>query len=109
MYAIRWFSCLFPQYKDKKLIILEAINDGKENRQADKRLKEWAGNHYAHFQHEKKTGTIKQILIDHVFKKENIFIVMGSFGRSTLSVLFKKPTAEFLIKLTTQPVFIAHS
>jgi nucleotide-binding universal stress UspA family protein len=108
MQAIRRFSNLFPQYKDKKLIILEVLKDEKEDRQADKRLKEWVGNHYCHFQHEIRKGTVRQILFDSVFKKENIFIVMGSFGRSALSILFKKATAESLIKLTTQPVFIAH-
>ena len=109
MHAIKQFTCLFPQFKDKKLVILEVTKEGKEDRQAEKRLKEWVGNHYTHFQHEIKTGTVRQILFDSVFKKENIFIVMGSFGRSAMSIVFRKATAESLIKITTQPVFIAHT
>jgi hypothetical protein len=109
MHAIRQFTCLFPQYKDKKLVILEVTKDEKGNRQVEKRLREWVGNHYTHFQHEIRKGAVRQILFDSVFKKENIFIVMGSFGRSALSAFFKKATAESLIKLTTQPVFIAHT
>jgi nucleotide-binding universal stress UspA family protein len=109
MHAIRQFTCLFPQFKDKKLVILEVKKDGKGDLQKEKRLTEWMGNHYPHFQHEIRTGTVRQILFDSVFKKENIFIVMGSFGRTALSAFFKKATAESLIKITTQPVFIAHS
>lgn len=109
MHAIRQFTCLFPQFKDIKLIILEITKDGKGDRQSEKRLKEWAGNHYKYFHHEIRTGAVRQILFDWVFKKENIFIVMGSYGRSTTSVFFKKATAEPLIKITTQPVFIAHT
>jgi len=109
MHALNRFTCLFPQFKDKKLVILEVAKDRKEDGQEEKRLKEWVGNHYTHFQHEISRGPVRQILFDSVFKKENIFIVMGSFGRSALSILFKKATAESLIKMTTQPVFIAHT
>jgi hypothetical protein len=109
MHAIRQFTCLFPQFKDKKLVILEITKDGKGDRQSEKRLKEWVGNHYMYFHHELRSGAVRQILFDRVFKKENIFIVMGSFGRSAISAFFKKATAESLIRITTQPVFIAHT
>ena len=109
MHAIRQFTCLFPQFKEKRLVILEVTKNEKKDRQVEKRLTEWVGNHYTDFEHEIKKGTVSQILFDSVFKKENIFIVMGSFGRSALSAYFKKSTAESLIKMTTQPVFIAHS
>jgi hypothetical protein len=109
MHAIRQFTCFFPQFKDKKLIILEVTKDGKGDRQAEKRFIEWVGNHYTQFQHKKKNGIIRQILFDSIFKKENIIIVMGSFGRNALSVFLKKETAEPLVKMTTQPVFVAHS
>ncbi len=109
MHAIRQFTCLFPQFKEKRLVILEVTKNGIRDRQVEKRLTEWVGNHYIHFQHEIREGTAGQILFDSVFKKENIFIVMGSYGRSALSAFFKKSTAETLIKMTTQPVFIAHT
>ncbi|HEY2349598.1 MAG TPA: universal stress protein [Puia sp.] len=109
MHAIRQFTSLFPRFKDKKLVILEVTKDGKADRQAEKRLNEWVGNHYAHFQHVIRSGMVRQILFDSMFRKENIFIVMGSFGRSALSGFLKKATAEPLIKITTQPVFIAHT
>ena len=109
MHAIRQFTCLFPQFKEKRLVILEVTKNGKKDRQVEKRLTEWAGNHYSDFEHEIMKGTVGQVLFDSVFKKENIFIVMGSFGRSALSAFFKKSAAESLIKMTTQPVFITHA
>ncbi len=48
------------------------------------------------------------MLFDFLFKRKNIFIVMGAYGRDALSTFFKKSTAESLIKIITQPVFISH-
>jgi hypothetical protein len=52
-----------------------------------------------------ETGTK---LFDFLFKRKNMFLVMGAYGRNALSQFFKRSHADLLIKTVSQPIFIAH-
>lgn len=108
IFAIKQFTHLFPQLQNKKLIILEVIEDKERKNQQESSFTDWLKNHYSNFQYEIISGQVNHMLFDFLFKRKNIFIVMGAYGRDALSTFFKRSTAEPLIKIITQPVFISH-
>ena len=102
------FTYLFPQMMHKKLIILQ-VNENTERKNSEDRLfMDWIKSHYDNFQYELINGPVRHTLADFLFKRKNIFIVMGAYGRDALSAFFKKTMAESLVKTITQPVFISH-
>ena len=108
IFAIKQFTYLFPQLQNKKLTVLQIDEDGKGKKHEETRFSEWLKSHYNNFQYEIINGKVKHMLFDFLFKRKDIFIVMGAYGRTALSTFFKKSTAEPLIKTITQPVFISH-
>lgn len=108
IFAIKQFTHLFPQLENKRLIILEVIENKKSRNQEDTLFTDWLRNHYSNFKYEIINGQVNLMLFDFLFKRKNIIIVMGAYGRDALSTFFKKSTAEPLIKIITQPIFISH-
>jgi hypothetical protein len=108
IFAIKQFSHLFPQLQKIKLTILQVTENSEKETSGESQLAEWLKSHYHDFRFEMFSGDINHILFDYLFKRNNIFIVMGAYGRSALSTFLKKSTAGPLIKIITQPVFISH-
>jgi nucleotide-binding universal stress UspA family protein len=108
VFAIKQFTYLFPQLFNKKVTVIH-VNEAGEWRDRDKhKFREWLKEHYTdlHFEVFKGSGETK--LFDCLFKRKNMFLVMGAYGRNALSQFFKRSHAELLIKSITQPIFIAH-
>lgn len=107
-FAIRQFTYLFPQLNDKKTIILQ-VNDKGEWQGIDKyNLKEWLSNHYSAIGFEVLKGDVDDKLFDFLFKRKNVFVVMGAYGRSRVSRFFKKSYTDLIINTVIQPIFISH-
>ena len=108
IFAIKMFTYLFPQMMHKKLIILQVNADTERKNSEDRLFMDWIKSHYDNFQYELINGPARHTLADFLFRRKNIFIVMGAYGRDALSAFFKKTMAESLVKTITQPVFISH-
>ncbi len=108
VFAIKQFTYLFPQLQNKKLTILQIVEGGESKIKEENRFTEWLKSHYIDFHYEILSGTVKHMLFDFLFKRKNIFVVLGAYGKNTLATFFKKSTAESLIKTITQPIFISH-
>jgi hypothetical protein len=108
LFAIKQFSHLFPQFSDTKIIILQVNETGTWQDPEKYKLNEWLQNHYTNIQFEAIKGITEIKLFEYLLKKQKIFLVMGAYGRSKISQLFKKSKADVLIKTITQPIFIAH-
>jgi nucleotide-binding universal stress UspA family protein len=108
MFAIRQFTYMFPELIGKKLTLVQVSESGEWNNENKHPLKEWLQNHYADFVFETLVGDPDTRLFDYLFKKKNIMVVMGSYGRNTASRFFKHSRADLLIKTVTQPIFISH-
>ncbi len=107
-FAIKLFTYLFPQLKDKKAIIVHAI-EGEGGDISDKaKMKEWLECHYSSIHWEELPGDADTALFGYLLKKKKVFIVFGAYGRSTVSRFFRHSHAEKVIKTVTQPIFIAH-
>jgi hypothetical protein len=108
VFAMKQFTYLFPGLHDKKVTVIQ-VNDRGEWQDPDKyKMKEWLKQHYDTFSFQALKGDTDITLFDYVFKKKNFFLVMGAYGRNTVSLFFKHSPADLLIKKITQPIFIAH-
>lgn len=108
IFAIKQFTYLIPEYFDKKVTVVQVNKEGKWPLKDQQRLKEWLGNHYTDLHFEALEGNTENELMSFLFNRKNMFLVMGAYGRNSLSEYFKKSAAEILIKTLTQPIFIAH-
>jgi hypothetical protein len=108
VFAIKQFTYLFPQYHDKKVTIVKADESGQWQDPDKHKFSEWLKDHYENIDFEALKGGAEEALFEYAFKKQNMFLVMGSYGRSAISTFLRKSRAELLIKTITQPIFIAH-
>jgi hypothetical protein len=107
-FAIRQFTYLFPLLSDKKVTVLQANKKGEWPADEKNNIQDWLSHHYSSVGFETLKGDADEKLSMYLFRKKNVFIVMGAFGRNALSMFFKQSSAELLMQLITQPVFIAH-
>jgi nucleotide-binding universal stress UspA family protein len=107
-FAIRQFTYLFPELGDKKTTILQVNEKGEWQGIEKHNLKEWLAGHYSAIGFDVVKGDIDYKLFDYLLKKKNVFIVMGAYGRGSLSRFFKQSQADRVIKTVTQPIFISH-
>lgn len=108
VFAIKQFTYLFPELKEKKVSIIQVNETGEWLDKDKNKFMEWLQNHYTDFHFEALKGETENVLFDHLFKRKNIFLVMGAYGRTTLSRFFKRSYADLLINTVTQPIFLAH-
>jgi len=107
-FAIKQFTYLFPEFDDRKVIVLQVNNEGVWADHDKYNLREWLQNRYSSIGFEAVKGNAEDKLFDYVFKRKNAFIVMGAYGRNALSRFLKPSRADLLIKTITQPIFISH-
>jgi len=108
VFAIKQFTYLFPQFCNTKATIIHCCDSGEWHGTDKYKFKEWLKDHYTNLQFEVLQGDAGTKLFDSLFAKRNMFLVMGAYGRNTLSEFFIKNPADFLIKTVTQPIFITH-
>ena len=108
VFAIKQFTYLFPELKEKKVSIIQVNETGEWPDKDKNKFTEWLQNHYTNLHFETLKGETENVLFDHLFKRKNMFLVMGAYGRNSLSQFFKHSHADLLINTITQPIFIAH-
>lgn len=108
VFAIKQFTYLFPELKEAQLIVLEASEDAEFSEAHKEKLYEYLKEHYGRIDFKDLRGKAADELFDYTLREQRACLVMGAFGRSWLSQLFKASTAELLLKINSLPVFIAH-
>lgn len=107
-FAIKQFTYLFPELNDRKTIILHVNKEGEWGGNEKYNFREWLQNHYSAIGFEILKGDTDDKLFDYLFKRKNVLIVMGAYGRNMVSRFFHHSQADLLIKTITQPIFISH-
>lgn len=107
-FAIKQFTYLFPELDDRRVIMLQVNKEGVWADHDKYNLREWLQNRYSVIGFEALKGNAEDKLFDYLVKRKNAFIVMGAYGRNSLSTLFKPSHADLLIKTINQPIFISH-
>lgn len=109
VYAMKQFANLLPELRACKATVLSVTESGKSVKSNETRLKEWLDTHYDQGEIVVlRDGNVSASLLEYLFSRKKIFIVMGAFGRSILSNIIVPNPAAPVVKLVTQPIFIAH-
>jgi len=108
LFAIKQFTYLFPQLRNKKITVVQVTETGNWEDKQKHKFNEWLKAHYSDLHFEGLKGNSDNVLFDHLFKRQNMFLVIGAYGRTALSRFFRHSAADLAIKTITQPIFIAH-
>jgi len=107
-FAIKQFAYLLPEFNDKNVVLLQINEEGEWDEEEKHRLTEWLQNRYSAIGFLALKGDTDDRLFDYLFKKKNSIVVMGAYGRNSISRFFKKRHADKVIKTITMPIFISH-
>ena len=108
VFAIKQFTYLFPELADKKAIVLQVNKDDSLPVTEKEKLGKWLRMHYSSIGFQVLQGKASEELYGHLLGKQHTIVVMGAFGRSWLSGVFKPATAGILLKTINLPFFITH-
>jgi hypothetical protein len=108
MFALKQFTYLFPEYRNKKATILEVSESDSITVDEKYKITEWLKAHYTNIEFAVLQGEAMDELFGYLLNKKNVFVVMGSYGRSMLSTLLKPSKAKLVLRAISLPVFIAH-
>jgi nucleotide-binding universal stress UspA family protein len=108
VFAIKQFTYLFPELRQKKAIVVSVKNDGSETLAEQYKMKEWLKNHYSDVEYVILKGEPADQLFGYLIEKKNGIVVMGAYGRNMLSRFFKPSHARLIVKTINLPIFIAH-
>lgn len=108
VFAIKLFTYLLPVFANKRVLLLEVTDKNNELDEDHRRILKWLEAHYAVVNYHYLVGNVKEEMFVYFFMKKKKMIVMGAYGRSMVSNLFKKSKADVLIRMVDLPLFIAH-
>ena len=109
IYAIRLFTYLFDFYKNLPVYFVSVVPTNVLGLEYDDLIREWLPLHYPNAIIEIIKGDTKKELTNYINRLSNPLIVMGAFGRSSLSRFFKESLANYIMTQTNAPIFIAHN
>lgn len=110
-YAIKQFTYLFPVLAGKKPGRLLSVSKKDEDPIPDreeKLLKEFLDRHCNDVSIDEMKGSPEDVILDALHFSENPLLVMGSYGRSELSMLFNPSMADKILQYRKAPLFITH-
>lgn len=108
LFAIKQFTYLFPELSGANIMVLQADQEAIYNEEEKEKLFGYLKEHYRQINFKDLRGRPKDELFDYCLREVNAFLVMGAYGRSWLSNLFRTSTADLVLKLNNLPVFITH-
>lgn len=110
VFAIRAFSNLFPcKAKNKIVSILSVMPNIDEEIKNEKLLLNLVKQHYNNVGIQLLEGNnISKEINNFASNVQNPIVVMGAYGRSHISNLLLPSVAEYLLKKSSLPLFIAH-
>lgn len=110
VFAIRAFSNLFPSNAKNKIVsILSVMPNIDEEIKNEKLLLNLVKQHYTNVGIQQLEGNnISKEINNFASNVQNPIVVMGAYGRSHISNLLLPSVAEYLLKKSNLPLFIAH-
>ena len=108
VFAIKQFTYLFPGLDDKKATVLHVNEHNNWDTGEKKKIGELLKPHYSIINFRHLQGKPKDELFGYLLGQENLFVVMGAFGRNMVSRLLRSSNAELILKAVDLPVFITH-
>ena len=78
MFAIKQFTYLFPELKQKKAIVVSVRNDGEDSLAEQFKMKEWMKHHYSEVEYDVLKGEPSDELLGYLIERKNGIVVMGA-------------------------------
>jgi len=109
IYSIKLFSYLFPVWHSLPAYLV-TIHAGEDNKlDYEQHVKSWLPRHFDHVEVEMIRGKASEELPAFVNRyADNMIVVMGSYGRTTVSRLFRQSLANAILGKTPASIFITH-
>jgi len=110
VFAIRAFSGLFSgNIKDKIISILSVMPNADEEIKNEKLLLNLVKQHYSNVGIQLLEGdNISKEISNFANNVQNPMVVMGAYGRSHISNMLLPSVAQYILKKSNLPLFIAH-
>jgi nucleotide-binding universal stress UspA family protein len=109
IYAMKMYSYIFPEWNDIDTSIIYLTSSLETSIPSQEKIIAWISQHFNRIKIETIPGNIEMNLIDYINStSENSLVVMGAYGRSTLSRLIHNSLADIVIEKTEASVFIMH-
>ena len=108
VFAIKQFTYLFPEFKQKKAVVVNVRNDEGSAIQEQFKMKEWLSAHYEEVDFVSLKGDASDELFGFLLDRKNAIVVLGAYGRGILSRFLKPSHASLLLRTINLPIFIAH-
>jgi nucleotide-binding universal stress UspA family protein len=108
VYAIKQFAYLFPELLKLPATLTEITASPDDKLPDQDAVTELTARHFSDLTLNEVAMENKKQITEWLVKKEKTWLVMGAYGRSLFSTLFKKSFADELISRAELPIFIAH-
>lgn len=108
MFALKQFAYLFPDFSELPADFVHIKDEKGDDIPDQELLQEYAGSHFDALYASKLHFDAKKHFPTWLENKKNIFLVAGSYSRSTFSNTFRQSFADKVIAKHACPVFIAH-
>ena len=108
IFAIKSFSCLFPQLCENKTTLVYASKKETSAIPDEDYIKELAARHFGDLTLQVLEADPKKYFETWINDFESPILVSGSFARSFISLVFRQSFTEDVINHHQIPVFIAH-
>lgn len=108
VFAIKQFAYLFPEFTNNKTVLLYAGDDVETDMPEQQNMEELCNRHFSDLTLFKLVMEPKKYFSLWSSQSEGRIVVCGSYGRSMVSMMFKKSFISDVIRDHKLPVFIAN-
>jgi hypothetical protein len=108
VFALKQFAYLFPELTKLPTTLLKVSKKPEEELPNQESIAELAARHFSDLTLYDMSLDNKAQLTNWLTEEESTWVVMGAYGRSLFSTLFKKSFADELINRVRLPLFITH-
>jgi nucleotide-binding universal stress UspA family protein len=105
---MKQFTYLFPQYSDKKVIVLEVNEVGVSAIYEKEKIRGLLKGHYSQIGFLVLNGDPTIELFTYLLQKKDAFVVIGAYGRKMLTNILGGSRADLVMRITDLPLFITH-
>jgi len=109
VHAIKMYSYLFPNLRNKPAYLV-SVNEGHSSDLSSSiNIKSWLGQHFTNVHTDILKGDSRNVLSVYINEHQhNSIVIMGAYGRSAVSRMFRQSLANYIISQTNIPLFITH-
>ncbi|RPE08075.1 universal stress protein [Chitinophaga lutea] len=108
VFAIRQFTLNFPQLAGKPVSVVTANAAKLVTAEEKQKMQDWLERYYRHVSFHTIEGESRSGLLEYVLGRENAMVIMGAYGRGTLSSFFSSSHADRLARYASKALFISH-